>query len=47
LGPVGALLAVPMSLFLRAILVEADPDGAWRMPLIAGEPEGEEKAAPA
>jgi predicted PurR-regulated permease PerM len=51
LGPVGALLAVPMSLFLRAILVEADPDGAWRMPLIAGDPaftgEGGEKSAPA
>ena len=28
LGPVGALLAVPMSLFFRAILVEADPEGA-------------------
>ena len=28
LGPLGALLAVPMSLLFRAILVEADPDGA-------------------
>ena len=39
LGPVGALLAVPMSLFFRAILVEADPDGGWRMPLITGQPD--------
>jgi AI-2 transport protein TqsA len=36
LGPVGALLAVPMSLLFRAILVEADPEGGWRMPLITG-----------
>ena len=36
LGPVGALLAVPMSLFFRAILVEADPDGGWMRPLISG-----------
>jgi AI-2 transport protein TqsA len=39
LGPVGALLAVPMSLFFRAILVEADPEGGWRMPLISGQPD--------
>ena len=39
LGPVGALLAVPMSLFFRAILVEADPDSGWRMPLISGQPD--------
>ena len=39
LGPVGALLAVPMSLFFRAILVEADPDGGWRLPLISGQPD--------
>jgi AI-2 transport protein TqsA len=44
LGPVGALLAVPMSLFFRAILVEADPEGRWRMPLITGKPD-EEMAA--
>ena len=39
LGPVGALLAVPMSLFFRAVLVEADPDGRWRLPLISGKPD--------
>ena len=38
LGPVGALLAVPMSLFFRAVLVEADPEGSWRMPLLSGRP---------
>jgi len=41
LGPVGALLAVPMSLLFRAILIEADPDGAWRMPLVSGIPDDE------
>ena len=39
LGPIGALLAVPMSLLFRALLVEADPEGGWRMPLISGEPD--------
>jgi AI-2 transport protein TqsA len=39
LGPLGALLAVPMSLLVRALLVDADPDGQWRLPLISGRPE--------
>ena len=39
LGPLGALLAVPMSLLVRALLVEADPDGRWRLPLISGAPD--------
>lgn len=41
LGPLGALLAVPMSLLVRAILVDADPEAGWRYPLISGRP-GEE-----
>ncbi len=41
LGPLGALLAVPMTLLFRAVLVEADPDGGWRLPLISGEPDVE------
>jgi predicted PurR-regulated permease PerM len=39
-GPVGALLAVPLSLFARALLVEADPRTRWALPLISGKPEG-------
>ena len=39
LGPVGALMAVPMSLLFRAILIEADPEGRWRLPLVSGEPD--------
>jgi AI-2 transport protein TqsA len=38
LGPLGALLAVPMTLFFRAVLVEADPEASWMRPLISGYP---------
>ena len=41
LGPLGALLAVPMSLFFKAILVEADPTARWMDPLISGHPPDE------
>ncbi len=39
LGALGALLAVPLSLLARALLVEADPDARWALPLIAGKPD--------
>ncbi|MET1132200.1 MAG: AI-2E family transporter, partial [Aeromicrobium sp.] len=39
LGPIGALLAVPLSLLLKALLVEADHRLAWALPLISGRPE--------
>ena len=38
LGPLGAILAVPMSLFVRAVLVDADPGHAWMRPLVSGRP---------
>jgi predicted PurR-regulated permease PerM len=38
LGPLGALLAVPLSLFFKAVLVEANPDASWLTPLISGRP---------
>jgi AI-2 transport protein TqsA len=41
LGPLGALLAVPMSLLFKAILVEADPEARWMDPLISGQPDDE------
>jgi len=34
LGPLGALMAVPLSLFARAILVDAHPGSAWLRPFI-------------
>ncbi len=51
-GPVGALLAVPLSLLTKSLLVEADPHGRWALPLISGKPDTEpppepEQAAPA
>ncbi|MFF2243529.1 AI-2E family transporter [Arthrobacter sp. NPDC058130] len=33
LGPVGAILAVPLTLFVRAILLDSDPALAWWRPL--------------
>ncbi|MCW2787640.1 MAG: family transporter [Marmoricola sp.] len=37
IGPLGALLAVPLSLLLKSLLVEADPDARWVLPLISGK----------
>ena len=42
LGPLGALLAVPLSLLMKALLVEADPRMAWALPLISGRPQAAE-----
>ncbi|MGK2876015.1 MAG: AI-2E family transporter [Nocardioides sp.] len=41
LGALGALLAVPLTLLVRALLVEADPDARWALPLITGKPADE------
>jgi predicted PurR-regulated permease PerM len=35
IGLLGALLAVPLSLLTKALLVDADPDSRWLDPLIA------------
>jgi AI-2 transport protein TqsA len=45
-GPVGALLAVPLTLLVRALLIEADPRTRWALPLIAGTPAAAEPAGP-
>ena len=42
LGPLGALLAVPLSLLTRALLVEADPRARWALPLLSGKVPPEE-----
>jgi predicted PurR-regulated permease PerM len=41
LGPLGALLAVPLSLLTRALLIEADPEARWALPLVSGHPPPE------
>ena len=46
LGPLGALLAVPMSLLCKAVLVEADPQARWLEPLISGDPSSSEGDGP-
>lgn len=47
LGPVGAILSVPMSLLVRAFLVDADPGKSWLRPLIANEAAPKERTSPA
>ncbi len=42
LGPLGALMAVPLSLFARAVLVDSHPQSAWLKPFIGDI--GESKA---
>lgn len=39
IGPLGALLAVPLSLLMKSLLIEADPEARWMLPLISGKPE--------
>ncbi|MGH3506973.1 MAG: AI-2E family transporter, partial [Nocardioidaceae bacterium] len=41
LGALGALLAVPLTLFVRSILLDSDPRLAWVTPLVSGRPEAE------
>jgi AI-2 transport protein TqsA len=41
LGPLGALLAVPLSLLMRALLIEADPDARWALTIVSGRPAEE------
>jgi AI-2 transport protein TqsA len=44
IGPVGAVLAVPLTLLAQALLVDADPSSRWLVPLIANR--ADEPAAP-
>jgi AI-2 transport protein TqsA len=37
-GPLGALLAIPFSLFTKALLIDADPRSRWLLPLLSGGP---------
>ncbi|MGH3505889.1 MAG: AI-2E family transporter [Nocardioidaceae bacterium] len=42
LGPLGALLAIPLSLLAKAVLIDVDEDRRWLRPIVAGEPVPEE-----
>ncbi len=46
LGPLGALLAVPLSLLVRAVLVDADPQAQWLRELISGPPSPPRRPRP-
>lgn len=48
IGPLGALLAVPLTLFVKALLVDIDPTTQWAAPLISlagGPPSDGDPAA--
>jgi predicted PurR-regulated permease PerM len=48
LGPLGALLALPMTLFVRAVLVDADPTVRWVEPILSNSlPPDEPPDSPA
>ncbi len=38
LGAVGALLAIPLTLLAKALLVDADPHLRWLLPILSGDP---------
>jgi AI-2 transport protein TqsA len=40
LGALGALLAVPLTLFFKAVLIDADPRARWVNPLLSGAAAG-------
>jgi predicted PurR-regulated permease PerM len=43
LGPLGALLAIPLSLLVKALLIDVDAESRWLRPLVSGAsapPEG-------
>lgn len=41
LGPLGALLAIPLTLLTRALLIDSDPSAKWSGALVSGEiPKG-------
>jgi AI-2 transport protein TqsA len=46
IGPLGALLAVPLTLLARALLIETNPRLAWALPLIAGKAKPPETPEP-
>jgi AI-2 transport protein TqsA len=39
LGPLGAVLAIPLTLLVRAIFIDADPEKQWLVPLVANKEE--------
>ncbi|MET0862835.1 MAG: AI-2E family transporter [Nakamurella sp.] len=44
LGPIGAILAIPASLFFKALLVDMDPDAEWLELFLGDKPVFKDKA---
>ena len=47
LGPLGALLAIPLSLLAKGLLVDIDPATRWITPLVSGGPLPSSEPPPA
>ena len=47
LGPLGALLAIPVTLLVKAVLVDSDPRAQWVEALLGADPPSPEAAAKA
>ena len=45
LGPVGTVLAVPATLFVKSIFVDVDPDRRWLIPLLSNVPNPEDSTS--
>lgn len=45
IGPLGALLAIPLSLLVRALVIDSDPSARFARALVSGEPPPPERAA--
>jgi hypothetical protein len=43
LGPLGAVLAIPMSLLVKGLLVDVDPSTRWLNALLAGGDMSDER----
>jgi predicted PurR-regulated permease PerM len=43
IGPLGALLAIPLTLLVKALLIDADPHAQWLRPLLGDPPDGEQR----
>lgn len=46
IGPLGALLAIPLSLLVKAVLIDIDPSSQWIGGLISGGPTAAEQEHP-
>jgi predicted PurR-regulated permease PerM len=46
IGPLGAVLAIPLTLLTKALLVEADPRARWALPLVSGRPDPTDESEP-